>query len=194
MFMFKDGKSKSSQSDLSSMCIPLTFVFAHQYLLILYIFLSVLGLGEVLLILSLTMDGVTGAVQERMRSESKTKSGHMMVNMNLWAMGFVGVALICTGQIFDFFTFVQRYPQIVVQLLLFSVFSALGQFFIFWTVSDFGPLPCSIVTTTRKFFTVLASVILFGNSMLTRQWIATVIVFIGLFLDSFYGKQPVKSK
>jgi len=155
---------------------------------------TVSGLGEILLLLSLMMDGVTGAVQERMRSESKTKSGHMMVNMNLWSMMFLSIALIATGQIFDFISFVQRYPQIVVQLLLFSAFSALGQFFIFWTVSDFGPLPCSIVTTTRKFFTVLASVIFFGNPMLTRQWIATIIVFIGLFLDSFYGKQPVKSK
>jgi len=140
------------------------------------------------------MDGVTGAVQERMRSESKTKSGHMMVNMNLWSMIFLGIALIGTGQIFEFISFVQRYPQIIIQLLLFSAFSALGQFFIFWTVSDFGPLPCSIVTTTRKFFTVLASVLFFGNPMLTRQWIATVIVFVGLFLDSFYGKQPAKSK
>ncbi|XP_060879368.1 solute carrier family 35 member B1 [Metopolophium dirhodum] len=171
LFMFKDGKSNSSQADS-----------------------SLLGLGEILLILSLTMDGVTGAVQERMRSESKTKSGHMMVNMNLWSMMFLSVALIGTGQIFDFISFVQRYPQMLVQLLLFSAFSALGQFFIFWTVSDFGPLPCSIVTTTRKFFTVLASVIFFGNPMLTRQWIATIIVFVGLFLDSFYGKQPAKSK
>lgn len=153
-----------------------------------------LGLGEILLILSLTMDGVTGAVQERMRSESKTKSGHMMANMNLWSMLFSGIALIGTGQMFSFISFIQRYPQVVMLVLLFSALSALGQFFIFWTVSDFGPLPCSIVTTTRKFFTVLASVIFFGNSMLTRQWIGTIIVFVGLFLDSFYGKQPVKSK
>lgn len=153
-----------------------------------------LGLGEILLMLSLLLDGVTGAVQERMRSESKTKSGHMMVNMNLWSICFLGVALIATGQIFDFIGFVQRHPHIIMQLILFSMCSALGQFFIFWTVSDFGPLPCSIVTTTRKFFTVLASVIFFGNPMLTRQWIATFIVFVGLFLDAFYGKQPIKSK
>lgn len=140
------------------------------------------------------MDGITGAIQERMRSESKTKSLFMMVNMNLWSTIFLGTALVGTGQIFEFISFVQRYPQIIVQLLLFSTFSAIGQFFIFWTISDFGPLPCSIITTTRKFFNVLASVIFFGNPMLTRQWIATVIVFVGLFLDSFYGKQPAKSK
>ena len=36
------------------------------------------------------------------------------------------------------------------QLASFSVASALGQFFIFMCVSDFGPLPCSIITTTRS--------------------------------------------
>jgi UDP-galactose transporter B1 len=78
--------------------------------------------------------------------------------------------------------------------MTFSVASALGQFFIFLTVSDFGPLPCSIITTTRKFFTVLGSVILFGNTLLPRQWFATAIVFTGLFLDSIYGKAVVKIK
>lgn len=48
--------------------------------------------------------------------------------------------------------------------------------FIFLTVTEFGPLPCSIITTTRKFFTVLASVILFGNVLSGRQWIGTILV------------------
>lgn len=46
-------------------------------------------------------------------------------------------------------------------------------------VSEFGPLPCSVVTTTRKFFTVLASVIIFGNVLLGRQWIGAILVFSG---------------
>ena len=35
-------------------------------------------MGEILLLISLTCDGVTGAVQERMKAEYGTKSGHMM--------------------------------------------------------------------------------------------------------------------
>ena len=58
--------------------------------------------------------------------------------------------------------------------------------------SDFGPLPCSIVTTTRKFFTVLASVLFFGNSLITRQWIGVGLVFAGLFMDGAYGKRKVQ--
>lgn len=61
--------------------------------------------------------------------------------------------------------------------------------FIFLTVADFGPLPCSIITTTRKFFTVLASVIFFGNSLSNRQWLGTILVFSGLTLDSIYAKK-----
>jgi len=168
VFMYKDGKSGEGS--------------------------SVLGFGEFLLVLSLVMDGLTGAIQERMRSEYKTKSGHMMLSMNLWSTIYLGVAIIVTGEGLMFVNFVQRHPSLVWQLITFSLASALGQFFIFLTVSDFGPLPCSIITTTRKFFTVLGSVILFGNNLLYRQWFATLIVFTGLFLDSMYGKAVVKIK
>lgn len=53
------------------------------------------------------------------------------------------------------------------------------QSFIFMTVVYFGPLTCSIITTTRKFFTILASVILFANPISTMQWVGTVLVFLG---------------
>lgn len=49
------------------------------------------------------------------------------------------------------------------------------------TVVYFGPLTCSIITTTRKFFTILASVILFANPISSMQWVGTVLVFLGKF-------------
>jgi len=153
-----------------------------------------LGVGELLLILSLTCDGLTGAVQERMKTEHKTKSGHMMMSMNKWSVMYLGVALTITGEGLEFLYFVERHPTVLWQLATFSVASALGQFFIFMCVSEFGPLPCSIITTTRKFFTVLASVLIFGNSLILRQWLGTVLVFVGIFLDGMYGKQKSKPK
>ncbi len=70
----------------------------------------------------------------------------------------------------------------------------LFQHFIFMCVSDFGPLPCSIITTTRKFFTVLGSVIFFGNALSNRQWLGAVLVFAGLFLDAAFGKSKAKTE
>merc|ERR1719318_731799 len=154
---------------------------------------SILGVGELLLVLSLTCDGLTGAVQERMKTEHKTKSGHMMMSMNKWSIMYLGIALAITGEGFEFISFIKRHPSVIWQLATFSGASALGQFFIFMCVSEFGPLPCSIITTTRKFFTVLASVIIFGNTLIPRQWFGTFLVFVGIFLDGMYGRQKIKT-
>lgn len=154
--------------------------------------LGLLGMGETLLLVSLAMDGFTGALQDRMKSEHQTKSGPMMFNMNLWSVIFLGIALVISGEGVEFISFVQRHPSVILQILTFSVASALGQFFIFLTVSEFGPLTCSIITTTRKFFTVLCSVFFFGNLLTSRQWIGTSLVFTGLGLDSFYSSKSSK--
>lgn len=37
-------------------------------------------------LVSLTLDGVTGAVQERMRSDHKTGANSMMFNINVWSI------------------------------------------------------------------------------------------------------------
>lgn len=70
------------------------------------------------------------------------------------------------------------------------------QIIILFQVSEYGPLAVSIVTTTRKCFTVLASVIFFGNTLNLRQCVGASAVFAGLFLDIFFskGKAAVKKK
>ncbi|ODN04799.1 Solute carrier family 35 member B1 [Orchesella cincta] len=149
---------------------------------------NVFSTGELLLVMSLAMDGLTGAIQERMRANNqKPNSAVMMKMMNLFSIGYTLVALVLSSEIYSFIGFVINHPEVVWKIFSFTVASALGQFFIFVMVSDFGPLPCSIVTTTRKFFTVLASVILFGNVLSTTQWTGAFLVFVGLGLDSLYG-------
>ena len=56
-----------------------------------------------------------------------------------------------------------------------------GQVFIFFTITGPGPLVCTTITTTRKFFTILLSVMLNPNNHLNNnQWIAVGLVFLGL--------------
>lgn len=148
------------------------------------------GLGELLLFLSLSMDGLTGAIQERMRAASKPSAQHMMLAMNYWSTLILGVALLVTGEGKNFLEFSFKYPELHVHLAALALAGAIGQLFIFMMVSGFGPLPCSIVTTTRKFFTVLFSVLFFGNMISGRQWFGTILVFSGLFADMFLGKKP----
>lgn len=163
LFIYKDGKAaKSSQGNI--------------------------GTGEILLLVSLVLDGLTGAVQERMKTEHQTRSGHMMLMTNLWSTFYLIGAQLFTQEVWSFIAFVQRYPHLLPNILLFALTGALGQTLIFRTVSEYGPLPCSVVTTTRKFFTVLGSVIIFNNPLGTRQWIGVVLVFAGLLSDAYFGK------
>ena len=46
---------------------------------------ALLGFGECLLIVSLAMDGLTGAIQDKMNLGHKTNPHFMMYNMNLWS-------------------------------------------------------------------------------------------------------------
>lgn len=73
------------------------------------------------------MDGFTGALQERMRSEHKTQSAHMMLRMNLWSTYILGFALIVTNELWRFIDFVNRFPYVIYYIILFSILSALGQ-------------------------------------------------------------------
>uniref|UniRef100_H2YLH7 Solute carrier family 35 member B1 n=1 Tax=Ciona savignyi TaxID=51511 RepID=H2YLH7_CIOSA len=157
-FMYKDGKGSTDSSGL-----------------------FVIGFGEILLMVSLTLDGLTGVTQERMRSHYMTNHHHMMHNVNLWSCLILLVSgLIVTGEGWVFIQFVMKHPKVISHLAMFSLMSALGQHFIFLTVVTFGPLTCSVITTTRKFFTILFSVLIFGNPMNTRQWLSTILVFAGL--------------
>jgi UDP-galactose transporter B1 len=78
-------------------------------------------------ILSLSMDGLTGAVQERMKSEFQTKSGHMMYNINLWSIAYLAAASVGTNEVGRFIEFVGKFPFILNYVLAFSILSALGQ-------------------------------------------------------------------
>lgn len=151
------------------------------------------GFGEMLLLLSLTLDGLTGVAQDHMRAHYQTGSNHMMLNINLWSTLVLGPGALWSGEVWEFLSFADRYPSILYNIFLFSLTSALGQSFIFMTVVYFGPLTCSIITTTRKFFTILGSVILFGNVMSGMQWVGTVLVFLGLGLDARFGKVAKKT-
>ncbi|KER34263.1 hypothetical protein T265_00113 [Opisthorchis viverrini] len=153
---------------------------------------SFFGGGECLLLISLLLDGITGGVEESL-SKHKVGSYTLMFRMNMWSVIYLICALIATGEGALFAQFAQKHPIVLYKLALFGLTSAVGQIFLFTLLTNFGSLMCSIVTTTRKFFTVLVSIILFEHVMTTRQWIGTVLIFSGIFLDQLYGKSAHKT-
>lgn len=77
-------------------------------------------------IASLVLDGFTGVTQSRMKAGHSTKSYDMMLNMNLWSLLWLTIALLM-GEAYDFALFAQRNPHVMFNILAFGMTSALGQ-------------------------------------------------------------------
>ena len=91
----------------------------------------------------------------------------------------IGIRLHChvswTGNLTISHNFFGDNCEFFVKITIFTFF----QHFIFMCISEYGPLPTSIITTTRKCVTVLFSVLFFGNKLTGQQWIGAGLVFAG---------------
>lgn len=113
----------------------------------------------------------------------------MMLAMNgISAIILLTIAII-SGDLLLFINFVNDHPTVIKHIGLLALAGGLGQTFIFYMVIEFGVLPCSIVTTARKFFTILFSVSFFENSLQMHQWYGAVLVFGGLFSDILFTNE-----
>jgi len=135
------------------------------------------ALGVLLLLGSLTMDGLTGPSQDVVIVEHSPSTHQLMAWQNAAAVAWLLAPLLVTGEMKAALAFVSRYPAAAVDVATFAAVSAIGQHFIFYTIRNFSALACTTITTTRKFFTILASVVYYKHSLVPRQWAAVGLVF-----------------
>ena len=79
-------------------------------------------------------------------------------------------------------------PEIWAKILRFGACSAIGQSFIFFTIAHFDPLVCTTVTTTRKIFSVLLSIVLKGHSLNLQGWSGVCLASAGILAEAMNKK------
>ncbi|CAN0167085.1 unnamed protein product [Ectocarpus sp. 12 AP-2014] len=136
--------------------------------------------GLCLLVTSLVFDGVMTSSQERLKAICKPTVYEMMFYTNAWALGFLSAAAFASGQFVKGSLFCADNPLVIGYVVAFSLAAACGQFFIYYTITTFNPLACATITTTRKFFTIVFSVITFGHTISLTQWGGVVMVFVSI--------------
>merc|ERR1712226_925138 len=118
-----------------------------------------------------------------------------MYQLNIWQVIYMATFLSVTSSLYRLgiiprtssqldtaVEFMKMYPRVIQDILLFSLCGAIGQVFIFYIVTSFGSLMCVLITVTRKFFSILLSVIIFGHIVMWWQWCGVLMVFSGLIL------------
>lgn len=145
-------------------------------------------LGLALLGVSLFCDSLTGPRQDHLLTRVRISSTHLMFLTNIFGSLIATCAcFILEG--FQHLAFCLRYPESISHILLFCISASLGQLFIFGSLTAFGSLHLTLITTIRKFFTVFLSVILFGHDISTIQWVCVSIIFISLASQSYCTKK-----
>jgi UDP-galactose transporter B1 len=85
------------------------------------------------------------------------------------------------------------YPDVGRNIIIFSIVSAVGQLFIFYSLLVFDSLVCTTITTIRKFMTIVISVAFHGNVLSLVQWLSVAMVFGAIVFDTS-GSKLTKSR
>ncbi|KAL2233566.1 UDP-galactose/UDP-glucose transporter 3-like [Sesamum indicum] len=140
-------------------------------------------IGYSLCFLNLAFDGFTNATQDSITARyPKTNAWNIMLGMNLWGTIYNMIFMFgWPGAIgYDAIRFCKQHPEAAWDIFLYCLCGAVGQNFIFLTISRFGSLTNTTITTTRKFVSIVVSSLLSGNPLSEKQWGSVVMVFTGL--------------
>ncbi|PSS13537.1 UDP-galactose/UDP-glucose transporter like [Actinidia chinensis var. chinensis] len=140
-------------------------------------------LGYGLCFLNLAFDGFTNATQDSITARyPKTSAWDIMLGMNLWGTIYNTAFMFGwpSASGYEAVSFCKQHPKAAGDILLFCLCGAVGQNFIFLTISRFGSLTNTTITTTRKFVSIVVSSLWSGNPLSTKQWGSVAMVFSGL--------------
>jgi len=159
-------------------------------------------LGVIFILLALVMDGLTGGVQKKLLSDLKRvnltpQPYDLMTYTNAFMMLFALIVSVVTVEFSQGLKYCQQNPAVFQLIWKFSLCSAIGQSFIFYTLARFDPLVCSTVTTTRKIFSVILSILLKGHNVSGLGLVGLSLAVGGILSEisrKYNGDKKLKSK
>ncbi|CZT52548.1 related to HUT1-weak similarity to human UDP-galactose transporter related isozyme 1 [Rhynchosporium secalis] len=90
--------------------------------------------------------------------------------------------------------FMARHPSVWYDVLGFAICGAVGQVFIFYTLSTFSSLLLVTITVTRKMLTMILSVVWFGHTLGGKQWMGVGLVFGGIGAEGIITRREKAAK
>mmetsp|Transcript_24155 Transcript_24155/g.66930 ORF Transcript_24155/g.66930 Transcript_24155/m.66930 type:complete len:352 (+) Transcript_24155:126-1181(+) len=160
-------------------------------------------MGMLLLAISLGMDGFlgafqgmlkrpgTGPIEKRQRPPTAVET---MYFINAYALFLLVPLAMITGQWGEGIRLLKDNEQLRINISILTGVVSIGQIFIFLCIAWYSSLVTTTITTTRKFFTILFSVLNFGHSFTVGQWASVFIVFAGLYLSIVSGNKSNVTK
>ncbi|XP_074648804.1 adenosine 3'-phospho 5'-phosphosulfate transporter 1-like isoform X2 [Tubulanus polymorphus] len=143
--------------------------------------------GFLLLIGYMLFDSFTSNWQGELFNQYKMSSIQMMAGVNLFSVLLTSVSLFEQHGFFDSVAFMGRYPVFSLHVTVLSICSATGQLFIFFTISQFGPVTFVIIMTIRQAFAILLSCLIYHHALTIIGLSGVLIVFFAMFLRIYFN-------
>jgi UDP-galactose transporter B1 len=140
-------------------------------------------IGILLLMLSVFLDGLLGVKQTEAKRKFQPTAFDQMESLSKWCVIFTLGYSIVFFQLAPFLYFCYDYPSVLKDIVLLAITGTFGQVFTFYMIFHFSPLVMSIVATTRKFFSVVVSILVYEHDINLVQWGAIALVFAGVALE-----------
>ncbi|KAK7749347.1 UDP-galactose transporter [Diatrype stigma] len=176
--------------------------------------------GLLLLGINLLFDGLTNSTQDYVFGAFQPYSGpQMMCANNLMSSAVTAAYLVLSpwlartglgawlgmdavgdgaaaagGELAEALAFMRRHPAVWRDLLGFAACGAVGQVFIFYTLSTFSSVLLVTVTVTRKMVTMILSVVAFGHRLSRMQVLGVGLVFGGIGVEAAIARQEKLAK
>ncbi|XP_072152624.1 adenosine 3'-phospho 5'-phosphosulfate transporter 1 isoform X2 [Bemisia tabaci] len=150
--------------------------------------------GCLLLIGYVVFDSFTSNWQGALFSQYRMSSVQMMCGVNVFSSLLLLVSLVVQGSLFKSLAFMTMFPAFVYDCIIISTSSAAGQFFIFFTIENFGPVVFTIFMTVRQVLSVLLSCYSYSHTVSNISIIGVVLIFIATFLRLYCDQQMKTSK
>jgi solute carrier family 35 (UDP-galactose transporter), member B1 len=148
------------------------------------------ALGIPILVTSLLLDGIVNSIQDYIFEEFKVSVFHMMYYISLIKFFTPFTVILLTDNLRYSIVFMSRTPDVILDLFLYSTFNVLGQVVIYLMVQSHGSLVLTTVNLTRKMFSILLSLVLFGHKIKRIQVLSVLGVFASIALEVFEPKKP----
>jgi len=141
-------------------------------------------MGGLLLSVSLCFDGATGAYEDKLMAVHNVEPFDLMYNIQLGKSVISFCTLVATNGLA---TFIDTIYNGGFSLIILGLTGALGQVFVFVTISKFGALNCALIGLARKILSLLLSFVLYGHTLNAFQTVGLTLSLVAM-IANFYEK------